>query len=275
VASNVARTFDETAGLVVELAVLAALALMPVAFSPASSARGSSAPIADPSSRSATAARPARSRTYRRPVARARLLVVPAPGLWTRGRTMTEPIARGEARRNGGKRVAALLHTEASPTSARRRRVAATASLASEKERLQASPGAVPLPRNDHRHGAEPALRRRHRGADPNFNHAVEVASGLGSRSLVEGRHFWEIFIHPSEREAMIQRSTTRRPGRRRRTSSPTRTAGAGHRGQTAPRRPERGRRATSRRIDITDRKHRELELQCQWTSPRRSRTRS
>ncbi len=107
---------------------------------------------------------------------------------------MAEPIARGASAatfvENGGKRVAALLH-DRSLTDQRALvdAVAATASLAFEKERLQAE------------------LRAQYRfletiidtapsllsvvdteGRIRNFNHAVEVASGLGSRSLVEGR---------------------------------------------------------------------------------------
>ena len=216
VTSNLAWTFDENAGLAIEIAALAALALMPVAFlAGILRTRLQRAGIAD------LVIALGNGQPLRDALADA--LGDPSLGLayWSsqrqawvdeEGRTMTEPIARGAHAatfvENDGKRVAALLHDR---SLADQRplvdAVAATAGLAFEKERLQAE------------------LRAQYRfletiidtapsllsvvdteGRIRNFNHAVEVASGLQGRALVEGRYFWEVFIDPAEREAMIQR---------------------------------------------------------------------
>jgi PAS domain S-box-containing protein len=281
VASNVVWTFDETAGLVIELAALAALALMPVAFLLGIlRSRLQRAGIAD------LVIALGNGRPLRDALADA--LGDPSLGLayWSsqrqawvdeEGRTMSEPIARGGNAatfvENGGKRVAALLHDR---SLADQRglvdAVAATAALALEKERLQAE------------------LRAQYRfletiidtapsllsvvdteGRIRNFNHAVEVASGLGSRSLVEGRYFWEIFISASEREAMIQRFHDAAPGFPAAAYENVFTDAHGHERviawQTAPLVDQNGDvvRIVAGGIDITERKHRELELQRQW----------
>ncbi len=281
VASNIVWTFDGTAGLAVELAALAALALMPVAFlagilrtrlqragvADLVIALGNGSPLRD--ALADALGDPSLGLAYWSPQRQA----------WVdeEGRTMTEPIARGAHAatfvENDGTRVAALLH-DRSLTDQRAlvEAVAATAALAFEKERLQAE------------------LRAQYRfletiidtapsllsvvdteGRIRNFNHAVEVASGLGSRALVEGRYFWEVFIDPDEREAMIQRF---------RDASPTFPAAAyenvftdasGHERviawQTAPLVDQNGDvvRIVAGGIDITERKRRELELQRQW----------
>jgi PAS domain S-box-containing protein len=281
VTSNLAWTFDENAGLAIEIAALAALALMPVAFlAGVLRTRLQRAGIAD------LVIALGNGRPLRDALADA--LGDPSLGLayWSsqrhawvdeEGRTMTEPIARGAHAatfvENDGKRVAALLHDR---SLADQRplvdAVAATAGLAFEKERLQAE------------------LRAQYRfletiidtapsllsvvdteGRIRNFNHAVEVASGLQGRALVEGRYFWEIFIDPSEREAMIQRFRDASPEFPASSYENVFTNALGEERviawQTAPLVDENGDvvRIVAGGIDITERKHRELELQRQW----------
>jgi len=281
VASNVVWTFDATAGLAIELAALAALALMPVAFlagilrtrlqragvADLVIALGNGSPLRD---------------------ALADALGDPSLGLayWSsqrqawvdeEGRTMTEPIARGAHAatfvENGGRRVAALLHDRSlADQRALVDAVAATAALAFEKERLQAE------------------LRAQYRfletiidtapsllsvvdveGRIRNFNHAVETTSGLGDRALIEGRFFWEVFIDPSERDAMIQRFHDAAPAFSAAAYENVFTNALGEERviawQTAPLVDQNGDvvRIVAGGIDITDRKHRELELQRQW----------
>src|SRR4029079_5300974 len=145
VTSNLAWTFDENAGLAIEIAALAALALMPVAFlAGILRTRLQRAGIAD------LVIALGNGRPLRDALADA--LGDPSLGLayWSsqrqawvdeEGRTMAEPIARGAHARacveNDGKRVAALLH-DRSLTDQRPLvdAVAATAGLAFEKERL-------------------------------------------------------------------------------------------------------------------------------------------
>jgi len=281
VTSNLVWTFDDNAGLAIELAALAALALMPVAFlAGILRTRLQRAGIAD------LVIALGNGRPLRDALADA--LGDPSLGLayWSsqrqawvdeEGRTLTEPIARGAHAatfvENGGKRVAALLHDR---TLADQRAlvdaVAATASLAFEKERLQAE------------------LRAQYRfletiidtapsllsvvdteGRIRNFNHAVETASGVESRALVEGRFFWELFIDPSEREAMIQRFHDAAPQFAASAYENVFTNARGEERviawQTAPLVDQNGDvvRIVAGGIDITDRKHRELELQRQW----------
>ena len=147
VTSNLAWTFDENAGLAIEIAALASLALMPVAFlAGVLRTRLQRAGIAD------LVIALGNGQPLRDALADA--LGDPSLGLayWSSqrqawvdedGRTMTEPIARGAHAatfvENDGKRVAALLHDR---SLADQRplvdAVAATAGLAFEKERLQA-----------------------------------------------------------------------------------------------------------------------------------------
>ena len=105
-------------------------------------------------------------------------------------------------------RVAALLH-DRSLTDQRELvdAVAATASLAFEKERLQAELRAQYLFLQTIINTAPSLLSVVDtEGRIRNFNRAVEVASGIDDRNQIEGRYFWEIFIDPGEREEMIQR---------------------------------------------------------------------
>ena len=281
VTSNLAWTFDENAGLAIEIAALAALALMPVAFlAGILRTRLQRAGIAD------LVIALGNGRPLRDALADA--LGDPSLGLayWSsqrqawvdeEGRTMTEPIARGAHAatfvENDGKRVAALLHDRSlADQRALVDAVAATAGLAFEKERLQAE------------------LRAQYRfletiidtapsllsvvdteGRIRNFNHAVEVASGLQGRALVEGRYFWEVFIDPAEREAMIQRFRDASPAFPASAYENVFTNALGEERviawQTAPLVDENGDvvRIVAGGIDITERKHRELELQRQW----------
>jgi PAS domain S-box-containing protein len=99
----------------------------------------------------------------------------------------------------------------------------------------------------------------------------VEIASGLQGRALVEGRFFWEIFIDPTERDAMIQRFRDASPGFPASAYENVFTNALGEERviawQSAPLVDQNGDvvRIVAGGIDITDRKHRELELQRQW----------
>jgi PAS domain S-box-containing protein len=193
------------------------------------------------------------------------------------GQTLSEPIARGARAatfvEQGGKRVAALLHDR---SLADQRElvdaVAATASLAFEKERLQAEL------RAQYRFletiiNTAPSLLSvvDTEGRIRNFNHAVEVASGLDDRASIEGRYFWEIFIDPNERDAMIQRFRDAAPEFPPSEYENTFRNAQGHERviawQTAPLVDGNGDvvRIIAGGIDITDRKRREIELQRQW----------
>lgn len=281
VVSNVVWTFDATAGLAIELAALAALALMPIAFlAGLLRTRLQRAGVAD------LVIALGNGRPLRDALADA--LGDPSLGLayWSSqrqawvdedGRTMTEPIARGAHAatfvENDGKRVAALLHDRSlADQRALVDAVAATAALAFEKERLQAE------------------LRAQYRfletiidtapsllsvvdteGRIRNLNHAVETTSGLGDRALIEGRFFWEIFIDPAEREAMVERFHSASPGFPASAYENVFTNARGEERviawQTAPLVDQNGDvvRIVAGGIDITDRKHRELELERQW----------
>ncbi len=281
VAANLVWTFDSGVGFAIELAALAALALMPVAFlagilrtrlqragiADLVIALGNGRPLRD--ALSEALGDPSLQLTYWSSQRQA----------WVdeEGRTLREPIARGAHAatfvEQGGRPVAALLHDRSlAEQRALVDAVAATASLAFEKERLQAE------------------LRAQYRfletiidtapsllsvvdteGRIRNFNRAVEAASGLGDRARIEGRYFWEIFIDPSEREAMIQRFRDASPGF---PASEYENEFTDARGQerviawkTAPLVDQNGDvvRIVAGGIDITDRKHRELELQRQW----------
>ncbi len=281
VAANVVWTFDSEAGFVIELAALAALALMPVAFlAGILRTRLQRAGIAD------LVIALGNGRPLRDALADA--LGDPSLQLayWSsqrqawvddEGRTLGEPIARGGHAatfvEQGDKRVAVLLHDR---SLAEQRglvdAVAATASLAFEKERLQAE------------------LRAQYRfletiidtapsllsvvdteGRIRNFNRAVEAASGLDDRARIEGRYFWEIFIDPSEREAMIQRFRDASPAFPAAEYENEFTDAQGQERviawKTAPLVDQNGDvvRIVAGGIDITDRKRRELELQRQW----------
>jgi len=281
VVSNVVWTVDADAGFAIELAAIAALALMPVAFlagilrtrlaragiADLVIALGNGRPLRD--AVADTLGDPSLGLAYWSPQRQA----------WVdeEGRTLTEPIARGAHAatfvEHGGKRVAALLHDRSLADQHELvDAVAATASLAFEKERLQAE------------------LRAQYRfletiidtapsllcvvdpeGRIRNFNRAVEVASGLDDRAAIEGRYFWEIFIGPSEREAMVQRFREAAPAFPATAYENVFTDARGEERviawQSAPLVDQNGDvvRIIAGGIDITDRKHREIELQRQW----------
>jgi PAS domain S-box-containing protein len=281
VAGSVVVPFDASSGLVIEVIALASLALMPVAFlagilrtrlaragiADLVIALGDGTPLRD--ALADALGDPSLELAYWSPQRQA----------WVdeEGRSLTEPIARGAHAatfvEHGGKRVAALLHDR----SLRNERalveaVAATASLAFEKERLQAE------------------LRAQYRfleaiiqtapsllsvvdteGRIRNFNKAVEVASGLDDRNQIEGRYFWEIFIDPTERDAMIERFHAAAPTFAASEYENTFTDARGQERviawRSAPLVDENGDtiRIIAGGIDITDRKRREVELQRQW----------
>jgi PAS domain S-box-containing protein len=281
VVSSVAGTIDAQAGYAIEFAALASLALMPIAFlvgilrtrlaragiANLAIALGDGVPLRD--ALATALGDPSLDLAYWSPERQA----------WVddEGRTLAEPIARGARAatfvEQGGKRVAALLH-DRSLTDQRALvdAVAATASLAFEKERLQAEL------RAQYRFletiiNTAPSLLSvvDTEGRIRNFNRAVEVASGLDDRAAIEGRYFWEIFIDPDEREAMIQRFRDAAPAF---PPSEYENAFRNAQGQerviawqTAPLVDQNGDvvRIIAGGIDISDRKRREVELQRQW----------
>ena len=279
--ANQVGTIDSQAGYAIEFAALASLALMPVAFlvgilrtrlaragiADLAIALGDGVPLRD--ALATALGDPSLDLAYWSPQRQA----------WVdeEGTTLAEPIARGARAatfvEQGGKRVAALLHDRSlADQRALVDAVAATASLAFEKERLQAE------------------LRAQYRfletiintapsllcvvdteGRIRNFNRAVEVTSGLDDRAKIEGRYFWEIFIDPEEREAMIGRFREAAPDF---PPSEYENAFRDAQGQerviawqTAPLVDQNGDvvRIIAGGIDITDRKRREVELQRQW----------
>ena len=199
VTANLVWTFDAGAGFAIELAALGAAGpdadRLPRRHPSHAAPAGRDRRPGDRPRQRAPAARRARRRA-RRPVAPARVLVVAAPGLGRRRGAHAEatPSPAAHTRRPSSSRaagrVAALLHDR---SLADQRElvdaVAATASLAFEKERLQAE------------------LRAQYRfletiidtapsllsvvdteGRIRNFNRAVEVASGLRRPGADRGR---------------------------------------------------------------------------------------
>jgi PAS domain S-box-containing protein len=281
VAGSAVLPFDAPSGLVIEVVALASLALMPVAFlagilrtrlaragiADLVIALGDGTPLRD--AMADALGDPSLELAYWSPQRQA----------WVdeEGRSLSEPIARGAHAatfvEHGGKRVAALLHDRSlRDERALVEAVAATASLAFEKERLQAE------------------LRAQYRfleaiiqtapsllavvdteGRIRNFNKAVEVASGLDDRSRIEGRYFWDIFIEPSEREAMIERFHEAAPTFPAAEYENPFTDAQGQERviawRSAPLVDENGDtiRIIAGGIDITDRKRREVELHRQW----------
>ena len=281
VAGSLVVPFDASTGLVIEVIALASLALMPVAFlAGILRTRLARAGIADLVI-ALGAGTPLRD-------ALADALGDPSLELayWSaqrqawvdeEGRSLTGPIAKGAHAATfvepGGNRVAALLHDRSlSDQRGLVEAVAATASLAFEKERLQAE------------------LRAQYRfleaiintapsllvvvdteGRIRNFNRAVEVASGYDDRSRIEGRHFWDVFIDPTERDAMLARFRAASPAFPASEYENTFTDARGHERviawRSAPLLDEAGNtvRIIAGGIDITERKRREVELQRQW----------
>ena len=281
VASSLVGAFDAEVGYAIEFAALASLALMPVAFlagilrtrlaragiADLVIALGNGSPLRD--ALADALGDPSLDLAYWSAQRQA----------WVddEGQTLSEPIARGGNAatfvEHGGKRVAALLHDRS--LSDQRElvdAVAATASLAFEKERLQAEL------RAQYRFletilNTAPSLLSvvDTEGRIRNFNRAVEVASGLDDRARIEGQYFWEIFIDPDERDAMIQRFRDASPDF---PASEYENVFTNARGQerviawqTAPLVDQNGDvvRIIAGGIDITDRKRREVELQRQW----------
>jgi len=216
VASGLIATVSASVGFVVELAALASLALMPVAFvAGVLRVRLARAGIADLAIAigNGTPLRDALADALGDPSLQLAYWS-PDRERWVdeEGRTLSDPIAKDAHAatfvEQGGRRVAALIH-DRTLTDQRELvdAVAATVSLAFEKERLQAEvraqyrfletiintvPSLLSVVDTD--------------GRFRNFNRAVEIASGLDDRSLIEGAYFWDVFISREEREAMIER---------------------------------------------------------------------
>ena len=281
VASGIVSAFSESAALWLEYVALISLALMPLAFlagilrtrlaragiADLAIALGNGKPLRD--ALADALGDPSLELAYWSPQHEA----------WVdeEGRELADPIARGARAaafvEHGGQRVAALIH-DRTLTDQRGLvdAVAATASLAFEKERLQAEI------RAQYRFlqtiiDTAPSLLSvvDTEGRIRNFNRAVEVASGLEERSRIEGRYFWEIFIDPDERDEMVGRFREASPGFPPSEYENTFTNAGGQERviawQTAPLFDEHGNvvRIIAGGIDITERKRREVELQRQW----------
>ena len=280
VASGLVATISVAAGFVVELAALASLALMPVAFvAGVLRTRMARAGIADLAIAigNGTPLRDALADALGDPSLQLAYWS-PERERWVdeEGRTLSDPIARGAHAatfvEQGGRRVAALIHDR---TLTEQRglvdAVAATVSIAFEKERLQAEV------RAQYRFletiiNTVPSLLSvvDTQGRFRNFNRAVEIASGLDDRERIDGAYFWDVFISQEEREAMIERFHQAAPdfleaeyenGFRDATGQERVIAW-----RTAPLVDESGNvvRIVAGGIDITDRKHREVDLQRQ-----------
>jgi PAS domain S-box-containing protein len=280
VASSLVATVSASVGFVVELAALASLALMPVAFvagvlrvrmaragiADLAIAIGNGTPLRD--ALAAALGDPSLELAY----------WSPERERWVDedGRTLVDPIAKGAHAatfvEQGGRRVAALIHDR---TLTEQRElvdgVAATVALAFEKERLQAEV------RAQYRFletiiNTVPSLLSvvDTEGRFRNFNRAVEIASGLDDRSLIEGAYFWDVFISREEREAMIERFHYAAPQFPAAEYENTFTDAKGQEHviawRTAPLLDENGDvvRIVAGGIDITDRKRREVDLQRQ-----------
>ena len=154
------------------------------------------------------------------------------------GRSLSDPIAKGARAatfvEHGGQRVAALLH-DRTLTDQRELvdAVAATASLAFEKERLQAEIRAqYRFLADDHRHRAEPPLGRRHRGAHPQLQprrrgRRAGSRTEAGSRAATSGRS-------SSTRTSATRWSSASTPRRRASWRASTRTPSRTRRGRSA-----------------------------------------
>ena len=280
VTSSLVATISVSVGFVVELAALASLALMPVAFvAGVLRVRMARAGIADLAIAigNGTPLRDALADALGDPSLELAYWS-PERERWVDedGRTLSDPIAKGAHAatfvEQGGRRVAALLHDR---TLTEQRElvdaVAATVALAFEKERLQAEvraqyrfletiintvPSLLSVVDTD--------------GRFRNFNRAVEIASGLDDRSLIEGAYFWDVFISREEREAMIERFHHAAPEFPAAEYENTFTDAKGQEHviawRTAPLLDENGEvvRIVAGGIDISDRKRREVDLQRQ-----------
>ena len=280
VASGLVATISAAAGFVVELAALASLALMPVAFvAGVLRTRMARAGIADLAIAigNGTPLRDALADALGDPSLQLAYWS-PERERWVdeEGRTLSDPIAKGAQAatfvEQGGRRVAALIHDR---TLTEQRElvdaVAATVSIAFEKERLQAEV------RAQYRFletiiNTVPSLLSvvDTQGRFRNFNRAVEIASGLDDRERIDGAYFWDVFISSEEREAMIERFHQAAPDFiEAEYENSFRDATGQERviaWRTAPLVDESGNvvRIVAGGIDITDRKHREVDLQRQ-----------
>jgi PAS domain S-box-containing protein len=280
VASSLIATVSSSAGFVVELAALASLALMPVAFvAGVLRLRLARASVADLAIAIGDGT-PLRD-------ALAEVLGDPSLSLayWSaerehwvdeEGRTLADPIARGGQAatfvEEGGRRVAALIH-DRSLTEQRDLvdAAAATVALAFEKERLQAEVRAQYRSLETIINTAPSLLSVVDtEGRFRNFNRAVEIASGLEDRGRIDGAYFWDVFISHDEREAMIERFHAAAPHFPAAEYENTFTDATGQERviawSTAPLVDESGNvvRIVAGGIDITDRKRRETDLRLQ-----------
>jgi PAS domain S-box-containing protein len=280
VASSLIATVSSSAGFVVELAALASLALMPVAFvAGVLRLRLARASIADLAIAIGDGT-PLRD-------ALADVLGDPSLALayWSaererwvdeEGRALPDPIASGGQTatfvEQGGQRVAALIHDR---TLTEQRElvdaVAATVALAFEKERLQAEVRAQYRSLETIINTAPSLLSVVDtEGRFRNFNRAVEMASGLDDRSRIDGAYFWDVFISGEEREEMIERFHAAAPDFPAAEYENIFTDAAGQERviawSTAPLVDESGNvvRIVAGGIDITDRKRREIDLRLQ-----------
>ncbi|HET8741942.1 MAG TPA: PAS domain S-box protein [Gaiella sp.] len=280
VASSLIATVSASAGFVVELAALASLALIPVAFvAGVLRTRLARAGIADLAIAigNGTPLRDALADALGDPSLQLAYWS-PERERWVddEGRTLAEPIAKGDQVatlvEQGGRRVAALIHDR---MVAEQRElveaVAATVALAFEKERLQAEVRAQYRSLETIINTAPSLLSVVDtEGRFRNFNRAVEIASGLEERSRVEGAYFWDVFISSDEREAMIERFHAAAPDFPTAEYENIFTDAKGQERviawRTAPLVDESGNvvRIVAGGIDITDRKRREIDLQLQ-----------
>jgi PAS domain S-box-containing protein len=280
VASSLIATVSASVGFVVELAALASLALMPVAFvAGVLRTRFARAGIADLAIAigNGTPLRDALADALGDPSLELAYWSADRES-WVdeEGRMLSDPIAKGAHAatfvEQGGKRVAAIIHDR---TLTEQRElvdaVAATVSLAFEKERLQAEV------RAQYRFletiiNTVPSLLSvvDTEGRFRNFNRAVEIASGLEDRDLIDGAYFWDVFISREEREAMIERFHQAAPDF---VAAEYENIFTDAKGQerviawrTAPLLDEAGNvvRIVAGGIDISDRKRREIDLQRQ-----------
>jgi len=280
VASSLIATVSASAGFVVELAALASLALMPVAFvAGVLRTRLARAGIADLAIAigNGTPLRDALADALGDPSLQLAYWS-PERERWVdeEVRTLSDPIAKGAHAatfvEQGGRRVAALIHDR---TLTEQRElvdaVAATVSIAFEKERLQAEV------RAQYRFletiiNTVPSLLSvvDTQGRFRNFNRAVEIASGLDDRERIDGAYFWDVFISHEEREAMIERFHQAAPDFVEAEYENTFTDAKGQERviawRTAPLVDESDNvvRIVAGGIDISDRKRREVDLQRQ-----------
>jgi PAS domain S-box-containing protein len=280
VASGLIATVSASVGFVVELAALASLALMPVAFvAGVLRVRHARAGIADLAIAigNGTPLRDALAEALGDPSLQLAYWS-PERERWVdeEGMALSDPIAKDAHAatfvEQGGRRVAALIHDQ---TLTEQRElvdaVAATVSIAFEKERLQAEVRAQYRSLETIINTAPSLLSVVDtEGRFRNFNRAVEIASGLDDRERIDRAYFWDVFISHEEREAMIERFHQAAPDFSETEYENSFTDAKGQERviawRTAPLVDESGTvvRIVAGGIDITDRKRREVDLQRQ-----------